>query len=531
MTAPRRVRPGLGFPDAVIIRSTGGPSAPVATRDLADFDQHDQHDDEEQQHPHQLQPDAEGIRPGPSNPTTQVHTYRPPRVPPPKWDSYAAWVEWNTNPSHHGPDKVTRPPIFVSSQTQYDELGRSVLDGVQVTVDEGKKREGEGGESVADWYKALSAGTTRASTPAGGSSRTRGTDLVSTITDAVSAVPASTMTGPEPALASAPASALAPLTRPSSEPTSTASSSIILGTLPPPSPPPEPPAPSEASHPPSPPPPLRVHPSEWFIRRALLTSSRSSAAPSPPSGPSSIGTLLEVAPTQPRVAPAHYVLGPENRGYALLRDRLGWEGGGLGRSAVRDGDGEGGGPAVSAGGPSSPGSLGSLLSALPARTGVEGRIEGKSKGKARKPTAKSATEEVKVELDINGRPIVDLTGSSPEPLSDSPGAASAEADDDDFDVPISTPHGGPGRTAPVATTLKLDRLGIGHRRSQPKENLESSKRKVTHTAADIREAQRRARYGHPRHGVELGKKGKVKWKERDRREREERKRLAAAINA
>jgi hypothetical protein len=65
MTAPRRVRPGLGFPDAVIIRSTGGPSAPVATRDLADFDQHDQHDDEEQQHPHQLQPDAEGIRPGP----------------------------------------------------------------------------------------------------------------------------------------------------------------------------------------------------------------------------------------------------------------------------------------------------------------------------------------------------------------------------------------------------------------------------------------------------------------------------------
>jgi hypothetical protein len=134
-------------------------------------------------------------------------------------------------------------------------------------------------------------------------------------------------------------------------------------------------------------------------------------------------------------------------------------------------------------------------------------------------------------LDINGQPIVDLTGSSPEPLSDSPGGAGADADVDDFDVPIPASHGGPGRTAPVATTLKLDRLGIGHRRSQPKEHLESSKKKVTHTAADIREAQKRARYGAPKQGVELGKKGKVKWKERDRREREERRRLAAAINA
>ncbi|GFZ48716.1 hypothetical protein JCM24511_06465 [Saitozyma sp. JCM 24511] len=523
MTAPRRARPGLGFPDAVIIRSTGGPSARPATLDLADFDHDDRGDNDLQLHD---EGSGESIRPSPANPTTQVHTYRPPRVPPPKWDSYAAWVEWNTNPSHHGPDKVTRPPTFVSSQTQYDELGRSVVDGVQVTVDEGKKREGESGESVADWYRALSAGTTRASTPAGGPSKTRGAGLVSTSTDTVSAVPASTMTGPEPA-PSALASAQAPLPRPSSEPTSTPSSSIILGDLPLPSPPPEPPAPSEASHPPSPPPPLRVHPSEWFIRRALLTSSRSSPAPvpAPLSGPSSIGTLLEVAPTQPRVAPAHYVLGPENRGYALLRDRLGWEGGGLGRSVSRDGGGDGDRQAVSVGSPGSP------VSALPSPAGTQIRAEVKGKGKAREPRERKATEEVKLELDINGQPIVDLTGSSPEPPSDSPGAASAESDGDDFDVRISTSHGGPGRTAPVATTLKLDRLGIGHRRSQPKEHLESSKKKVTHTAADIREAQRRARYGVPKQGVELGKKGKVKWKERDRREREERKRLAAAINA
>ena len=53
---------------------------------------------------------------------------------------------------------------------------------------------------------------------------------------------------------------------------------------------------------------------------------------------------------------------------------------------------------------------------------------------------------------------------------------------------------------------------------------------MTHTAEEIREAQRKAKYRVVK-GVELGKRGKLRWKERDRRERDDRKKLAAAINA
>ena len=130
--------------------------------------------------------------------------------------------------------------------------------------------------------------------------------------------------------------------------------------------------------------------------------------------------------------------------------------------------------------------------------------------------ASTLDEEAKPELDINGHPIVDLTVDS-----------AIDSDSEHDYVPIS--HGGPGRTAPIATALKLDRLGIGHRRARPKVGMEAVK-KVTHTAEEIREAQRKAKYRVVK-GVELGKRGKLRWKERDRRERDDRKKLAAAINA
>jgi hypothetical protein len=363
MSEQRPYRAGLGLPEAVIIRSHDPPGV------------------------------LEEDRPS--------YTYTPdPRRAPPKWDSYAAWKEWNTNPAKHGPERLTRAPIFLPSSSNYDDLGRSIADGVGVIVDEGQEKiRVESGESVADWYKALSTGSSRMGTPEAGPSSKR---------SELSREPAELSHSDEAGRSE----------RPKGVPS------------------------------------VRVHSGEWFIRRALLTSSRF-VPPAPAPTPSSIGNLLQMPTVRPTM-PAQYVLGPENRGYAML-DRLGWSGGGLGRP--------------------------------------EGWI-GKEKGKER---ATPPTNDG----------IIDLTAESDEEV----GSAS-----------------GPGRTAPIATTLKLDRLGLGHRRAQPREHLESTKKKITHTAAEIRQAQKRARYA-PKGGVELGKKGKVRWKERDKKEREERRRLAAALNA
>jgi len=129
------------------------------------------------------------------------------------------------------------------------------------------------------------------------------------------------------------------------------------------------------------------------------------------------------------------------------------------------------------------------------------RVERNHKGKMEKE------EEVE-----NDQGVIDLTADS--------------EDEDEAPPPI---HGGPGRTAPIATSLKLDRLGIGHQRG-PRAAADAAK-KVTHTAEEIRRAQQRSRYPPSKRTVELGKKGKVKWKERDRRERDERRKLLAALNA
>lgn len=79
---------------------------------------------------------------------------------------------------------------------------------------------------------------------------------------------------------------------------------------------------------------------------------------------------------------------------------------------------------------------------------------------------------------------------------------------------------GPGRTEPVATALKLDRRGLGSGKAD---------KKVTHTHTEIRRAQQRAgrENGEHKHGA----KSKVKWAQKDKKEREERKRLLAALNA
>jgi len=219
--------------------------------------------------------------------------------------------------------------------------------------------------------------------------------------------------------------------------------------------------------------PLRVNQSEWFIRRALLAQDRSAASSTQSSpGPSSISTMLNIGTVQPRPSAIKYVLGPDNKGYELLQNRHGWAGGGLGR-------------------PDDWAETQILPEAGPSRQ--------------RSPVT---------ELDMNGQKIVDLTVDS-------------EDEEDGYTMP-PVMKSGPGRTAPVATSLKLDRLGLGHQRN--KKAARDAEKKVTHTIDEIRRVQQRSRYPPPKQGSELGKKGKIRWKERDKKDREERKRLMAVLN-
>ncbi|ORX40590.1 hypothetical protein BD324DRAFT_611413 [Kockovaella imperatae] len=407
MTSPRPFRAGLGLPEAVVIRS-----GPVSASHLAD------------QH------------------------YEP--------TDRQSWKEWTVNPAKHGPERLTRAPVFLPSKQQYDDLGRSLGDGVGIEVDQGDvkvPREVDDGDRVSAWYTQLaSRPTTGSSTPGSGPSdlRPKGPPAIVDLTDL----------------------------------DDEDEDELKM----------EPPSTIEAE-------PLRVNRNEWYIRRALLRRCQLEGAPRRPlvqSKPSSIGRLVEIDLTKPLPAqPVHYVLGPENKGYAMLKDRLGWEGGGLGRP-------------VGWLEPTTLDCFRQMPEAGPSRLAsqLKAEIEEDAESQIRQREAGAAET------------IVDLTAAS-------------DGEDDDFDEDAAEPprQGGPGRTAPIATALKLDRLGIGHIRSTRPGNPESVK-KVTHTAKEIAQARQRAKYaGKPMSKLELGKKGKMKWSEKEKREREHRQRLAAAINA
>lgn len=373
------------------------------------------------------------------------------------------WNEWNINPAKHGPERLNRIPVFVKATSDYDELGRSAIEGAGVEIDQGRRRKGkerapgaEQGEDVGSWYKALasrSAGASGTSTPKLEVPMPVYVDLTEDDDSAVDPPAAfateldTTTEGPK---------------QEQLQTNQAASNDVKAG------------------------PPLRVHRSEWFIRRALLAQSNTSKTPStsssPGPGPSSISTMLNIKNASPRAVPSHYVLGPDNKGYELLRTRHGWEGGGLGRPADwEDRD-------------LKPHTISADTSQIPESTSV-----------------------IPVQLNNSGEPIVDLTIDS-------------DAEDIEEDFPTAqTQRSGPGRTAPVATSLKLDRLGLGHQRN--KRAALDAEKKVTHTIEEIKRVQQRSRFPPPKHGIELGKKGKMKWKERDNREREDRKRTLAMLNS
>ena len=438
----------LKFPPAVTIRS-----GPAPARLPLDVDPYAAH---------------EARLPKPGSPPATVYAPLP---------RAAVWAEWNINPAKHGPERVKGPPVFVQSQGNYDDLGRSTVDGVDVDVEQGKLdaegRKGQSGEEVAAWYAALSRAGSGASTPAAdpahSTARARHVESVRPVVKVAveHAIDLTADSDDDEATGDAGEDVK---TAPTVAPTQAG----LLGE------------------------PLRVDPKEWYIRRALYKSHITNGpGPAKPFKSTSIGSLLGVTQIQVKAPAPQYVLGPENKGYDILKNTLGWGGGGLGKpvgwtpTVLEDDSNAVAGPSRHAS------SLADQLAADDLQI----------KSDATRDTSPA---------ELNG--VVHLTGDS----------ESEESDLDD-EVPEGGPAG-PGRTVPVSTMLKLDRLGLGHRRGLVDRKGNSLKR-VTHTHEQIEAAQRRAKKRVMEQNNELGAKGKIKWKEKDKRDVQERRRIAAALNA
>lgn len=381
------------------------------------------------------------------------------------------WKEWYLAASKHGPARTQGPPVFVLASGNYDELGRSTLDGVGVDIEDGeskKKREVESGDKLAEWYAALSGS---------GSSTPRVEEARPVVkVGKEDAIDLTMMSEDED----------------DAKPVIGRSGSAGHG--------------GESIHQGA---PLRVNPNEWYIRRALLKRQKTSTDPPPrPKRTIPIGSLLGVTPIQQVKSAPKYALGPENKGYDILKNTLGWHGGGLGKP-------EGWQPR-DVGEHAEPGP--------PASQNLARELERDLvDASANSPAVAIPPKEE------NG--VIDFTADSddddPQLGVDGEGF---DSDLDDLDTAPDAPSG-PGRTVPVATTLKLDRLGLGHRRTNFDAKGNPLKR-VTHTHKEIEEAQRRAKRPMEKKGVvDPGKKEKVKWSLKDKKERDERRRIAAALNA
>ncbi|WWC91718.1 uncharacterized protein L201_006664 [Kwoniella dendrophila CBS 6074] len=459
MTELRPYRAGLGLPQAIIIRSNPGESSRLP--EIRHYQ--DENDDYEnilevntdfgQVNQNISNAYANRIRTQPYDNSNQIENDGLSKT--------KIWKEWNINPTLHGPSKLVLPPKFVVSSSNYDELGRSLNDGIDVSVSAAKDsetgKEKESGNSVSDWYSTLaSSSSSRSNTPAMDNSLN---------------VEAGPSTQRDHKLAT-----ISNITIPETDTRK----------------------------------PLRVHSKDWFIRRALLHSSNSLESSSTRTTSTSIGSLINIQPnSKPKKIEPQYVLGPNNKGYAILKDKLGWNGGGLGKPLGWEEEL----------------SLRGESSTSTSNTITKNDVKGKGKQKEDEEGKEEQLPKGIIELDDNGNQIVDLTLSSDDDADDD----HSHSDIDDLAMNKEINYG-PGRTAPISTQLKLDRKGLGHSFS----NSNKSKSKVTHTHREIEMARKRSTHGNdPKKGhgkgLELGKKGKIKWKEWEKNDRDERRAIKAAL--
>jgi len=423
-----------------------------------------------------------GVLPEPPQP----HAAGPGRQPAPVKqgpETWEQWKEWHTNPSGHGGGGARRgPPIFVkalghelaASEVQIVVEAPVLPDAAATAAAEAAEKTKLDGAGVADWYMSLFTGKKKEE------GKPTTTAEVATITAAASrAADASPI--PRPHAPPPPSDSPLPRDPSSASTTTSASASTSVST--------SASATASTSSPSTPPPmapaPIKIRSSEWFIRRALVNKPAEAARSSTPS---SIASLVNID-RGPRAAPASrfsYALGPDNAGYARL-EKLGWAGGGLGKPEGWDGD-------------------------VFVRPG------------SRPSRPESAPPAVSASTSTSASASGSVSDASP-----APGSADEEdanpSDEDGVDEEEHKLHG-PGRVAPIATVLKVDRAGLGRK---------SGKKKITHTPKEIERAYRRSRGQRApathRDDGEMTKREKLKWKDRDRRDRETRARIAAILNS
>lgn len=382
----------------------------------------------------------------------------------------------------HPLSSLAHAPAFVRSTGTYDELGRSIRDGVRADVVDGIAAQGSAkssGEALAFW-KGLQLH--------GASSRTGSPSSTPPLNAVTSG---STLSS-------------------SAAPTAPSTSTIV------------------------------VPRDQWFIRRALLAKAAkererdesgdatpvngevtSTSTPPPRPAAPSLATLLAADLAPPDTVegyqpPAYFHLRENNRGWQVLK-KIGWDGqGGLGRQegVVETGQSE----------------------------GKEVKREDDAPIAARTTTTRGHTptgesRESAIDLTLDSASSSSDTDSS---RAVSPRASPPEKFGEGYIMPRpSSPRhaGGSGRTAPVATYLKTDLRGIGALPSTARQrtllrpstlaapqHADGKRKRVTHSVEDVRAAVRDAREA----GDGLTGEERVAWErkrakrdgERDRRERQ-----------
>ncbi|KAJ9091821.1 hypothetical protein QFC19_008934 [Naganishia cerealis] len=455
----------------------------------------------------------------------------------------------HTLPKGHGPassssristayslSSLEHAPAFVKAVGDYDELGRSLADGVGAAVDDdpkgkGKRKEGE----ALTFWKGLELGPkegTLSPTPVlvrqfqDGSLGNQSPQSVPTVLS--------------------PQRNVQPDERPGAVPTSR---------------------------------PLVVPPEQWFIRKALIAKAQrereradstdrpsTSASPAASTAESSVSGTPATRPSTPSLAtllsaslpplptgvpgageqieafhpPAYFHLKPNNKGWQVLRN-IGWdESGGLGRAETQ----------VSSRLVSSPDYEIVKKESGEQEIGQRSVLSSSSPGRpARAGTCKAEDSVIDLTLDSASDSGTDMDATDELGTSEKFGQdvlATSHAPSSSF----TRSHGsGSGRTAPVATYLKTDLRGIGalsaserqrnllrpgtlSARSSASPSSAATKRKrVTHTNEEIRAlAQERRGTGEGLMGEERVAFDKKKAKRDAKVDRQERQRWREIIN-
>ncbi|KAJ3562121.1 hypothetical protein NP233_g9775 [Leucocoprinus birnbaumii] len=265
----------------------------------------------------------------------------------------------------------------------------------------------------------------------------------------------------------------------------------------------------------------------WFIQKVLLSEPPTAPSTPPPTLSDILAREPPPLPSEPKFSPPVWTeIGPSNKGFAMLQ-KAGWnEGEALGIGVRR---------------------RQSLTS-----TGAGERVA-IGKGKARAVTAEETVDRAsrivsREELcdalgDVKneGVEIIDLTISDSEEISDGEEEEEENIKAEELDElsqrakypPMEgdtediSAHGRKALLTPIATVLKLDRLGIGLK-AKTEGPYKASVKRVTHSAASVAAHARAAEEARRRR--EIFGRGRRGYERQKRKEEERRRNLLAYMN-